>query len=191
MACDTRSSSTTGRCRAVERRVPPDRRLSASDWLRRDDDRRRRRLRRAVSERHRGAQIRRRGRPARRVDASPRPAARSPARRSWDGTATYSFNADGRRIPAESVAAFAFPGRSRRASSNSPPRGSSTFDNPRYDVRFRINELSVGKEPVGLVTGTLALRGRRSTARSTSRRRGWRSPATGRIALNEAGRSES
>src|SRR5205814_6579494 len=37
--------------------------------------------------------------------------------------------------------------------------GSSTFADPRYSVRYRINDLFVMQEPVGLVTGTLALRG--------------------------------
>ena len=37
--------------------------------------------------------------------------------------------------------------------------GSGTFDAPRYDVRFRINDLFVAEEGVGQVTGTLALRG--------------------------------
>ena len=37
--------------------------------------------------------------------------------------------------------------------------GSSTFADPRYNVRYRINDLFVMQEPVGLVTGTLALRG--------------------------------
>src|SRR5207237_7306597 len=75
----------------------------------------------------------------------------------WDGT--YSFNADGRRIPAESVAAFAFPQAQPAGTIEFTAAGSSTFENPRYDVRFRINELTVGQEQVGLVTGTLALRG--------------------------------
>ncbi|MEQ1871045.1 MAG: translocation/assembly module TamB domain-containing protein [Vicinamibacterales bacterium] len=75
----------------------------------------------------------------------------------WDGT--YSFNADGRRIPVEHVAAFAFPAAQPSGLIEFTAAGSATFDEPRYDVRYRINELFVAREPVGLVTGTLALRG--------------------------------
>jgi hypothetical protein len=75
----------------------------------------------------------------------------------WDGT--YSFNVDGRRIPAERVAAFAYPRAQPSGLIDFTATGSSTFVDPRYDVRFRINSLSVAQEPVGLVTGTLGLRG--------------------------------
>ena len=37
--------------------------------------------------------------------------------------------------------------------------GSGTFDVPRNDFRFRVNDLFVGEEGVGQVSGTLALRG--------------------------------
>ena len=75
----------------------------------------------------------------------------------WDGT--YSFSADGRRIPVERVAAFAFPRAQPSGLIDFTASGSATFEDPRYDVRFRLNDLYVGQEPVGLVTGTLALRG--------------------------------
>lgn len=76
----------------------------------------------------------------------------------WDGR--YSFEADGRRIPVQRVAAFAYPRAQPAGQASFSAAGSSTFDNPRYDVRFRVDDLSVGEEPVGLVTGTLAMRGR-------------------------------
>ncbi|HUR34616.1 MAG TPA: translocation/assembly module TamB domain-containing protein [Vicinamibacterales bacterium] len=75
----------------------------------------------------------------------------------WDGT--YSFNVDGRRIPAERIAAFVNPRVQPSGSIDFTAGGSSTFENPRYDVRFRMNSLSVAQEAVGLVTGTLGLRG--------------------------------
>ena len=75
----------------------------------------------------------------------------------WDGT--YSFNVDGRRIPVERVAAFSFPQAQPSGLLEFSASGSATFDNPRYDVRYRVNELYVAQEPVGLVSGTLALRG--------------------------------
>jgi len=101
----------------------------------------------------------------------------------WDGT--YSFNADGRRIPAESVAAFAFPKAPPSGTIEFTATGSSTFDNPRYDVRFRINELSVGQEPVGLVTGTLALRGQEINGEADVSSSRLAVTGIGRIALNE------
>jgi TamB, inner membrane protein subunit of TAM complex len=75
----------------------------------------------------------------------------------WDGT--YSFNADGRRIPLERTNAFAFPRAQPSGLIEFSAAGSSTFSDPRYDVRFRLNDVFVVQEPVGQVTGTLALRG--------------------------------
>ena len=75
----------------------------------------------------------------------------------WDGT--YSFNVDGRRIPAERLALLAYPQVQPAGLLDFNAGGSSTFDNPRYDVRFRFDDLSVAQEPVGLVTGTLGYRG--------------------------------
>ena len=104
------------------RRVPPDRRVRAAVRLRRDDDRRRRRVRRAVPEGDRVAALRRHRRPARRHRRSRRAPARvtGAAFVGWD--ATYSFNADGRRIPVEQLAfARAIRARRCRASRSSPP----------------------------------------------------------------------
>ena len=63
--------------------------------------------------------------------------------------------------------------------------GSSTFEDPRYDVRFRINDLSVGEEPVGLVTGTLALRGAEINGEADVSSSRLAVTGTGRIALTE------
>jgi hypothetical protein len=75
----------------------------------------------------------------------------------WDGT--YSFNADGRRIPVERTALFAYPRAQPSGMIEFSASGSSTFADPRYTVRYRINDVYVAQEPVGLITGTLALRG--------------------------------
>jgi hypothetical protein len=75
----------------------------------------------------------------------------------WDGT--YSFNADGRRIPVERTTLFAYPRAQPSGMVEFSASGSATFADPRYSVRYRINDLFVMQEPVGLVTGTLALRG--------------------------------
>jgi TamB, inner membrane protein subunit of TAM complex len=75
----------------------------------------------------------------------------------WDGT--YSFNADGRRLPVERTALFAYPRAQPSGVIEFSASGSSTFAEPRYAVRYRINDVFVAQEPVGLITGTLALRG--------------------------------
>ena len=75
----------------------------------------------------------------------------------WDST--YSFNADGRRIPIEKIAAFSYPRAPLSGVAELTAGGSGTFDAPRYDVRFRLSNVSAGDEPIGQVTGTLALRG--------------------------------
>ena len=64
----------------------------------------------------------------------------------WDST--YSFNADARRIPVEQVAAFAYPQIKPSGLIDFIAGGSGTFDIPRYDVRFRINDLFVSDEGV-------------------------------------------
>lgn len=75
----------------------------------------------------------------------------------WDST--YSFNADGRRIPAGQIAFLAYPGAPVSGTVELSASGNGTFDVPRNDFKFRINDLAVDKEAVGQVTGDLALRG--------------------------------
>jgi hypothetical protein len=74
----------------------------------------------------------------------------------WD--ATYSFNADGRRIPVGSMTLFAYPEAQPAGVLEFSAAGSGTFDEPRYDVKFRVDDLSVAGEAVGQVTGALAVR---------------------------------
>jgi hypothetical protein len=75
----------------------------------------------------------------------------------WD--ATYSFNADGRRIPMDRVAFVQYPGASLSGQAEFTAAGNGTFDVPRNDIRFRITDLYAAEEVVGQVTGTLAMRG--------------------------------
>lgn len=102
----------------------------------------------------------------------------------WDGT--YSFNADGRRIPVERAAAFQYPKAQPSGLVDFTAAGSSTFENPRYDVRFRVNDLYVAQEPVGLVTGTLALRGKEMNGEVEVSSSRLAVTGTGRIALDAA-----
>jgi len=74
----------------------------------------------------------------------------------WDGT--YSFNADGRGVAVATIEAFRYPRLPLSGTAEFTAGGSGTFESPRYDVRFRLNDLAAGGQPVGQVTGTLALR---------------------------------
>ncbi|HMF94111.1 MAG TPA: hypothetical protein VKE96_07455, partial [Vicinamibacterales bacterium] len=76
----------------------------------------------------------------------------------WDST--YSFNADGRRIPVERLAFLQYPRAQLSGLADVTATGSGTFDTPRNDFRFRLADMSIGEENVGQVNGTLALRGR-------------------------------
>ena len=75
----------------------------------------------------------------------------------WDST--YAFNADGRRMPMDRIAFLQYPDATMGGVADFTATGNGTFDVPRNDIRFRIADLSVSDEPVGQVTGTLAMRG--------------------------------
>ncbi len=96
----------------------------------------------------------------------------------WDST--YSFNASGRGIPVDSVVA----GRLRRLTASGVGEftadGSGTFDAPRNNFKFRVADAAVGEQPVGEVTGTLALRGNELSGDVNA--------ASPRLALTGAGR---
>ena len=136
------------------------------------------------------AALRRHRRPARRHrDREGRRAAITGAAFvGWDST--YSFNADGRRIPADAVAAFLSRHAAVRDRSISSASGSGTFDEPRNDFKFRINDLAVAEESVGQVTGTLALRGTDLSGEIDAASPRLAVTGTGRIALIAEGDSE-
>ena len=79
------------------------------------------------------------------------------ARVGWDGT--YSFNADGRRIPVESLATVSFPRAPLSGLLQFNATGAGNFEDPRYDVKLRVDDLFAGDEGVGQVSGRLAIRG--------------------------------
>ncbi|MBI4484663.1 MAG: translocation/assembly module TamB domain-containing protein, partial [Acidobacteria bacterium] len=68
--------------------------------------------------------------------------------------------------------------------------GSGTFDVPRYDVRFRVNDLFIGEEGVGQVTGSLALRGKELSGDVDAASPRLAVTGTGRIALTPQADSE-
>jgi hypothetical protein len=94
----------------------------------------------------------------------------------WDST--YSFNLDGRRIPLEKVSKLTFARAPLSGIGEFSASGSATFDQPRNDYKFRVNDLFVGEEGVGQVTGSLALRGTELSGEIDAACRGSRS-ATG------------
>jgi hypothetical protein len=80
----------------------------------------------------------------------------------WDGN--YSFNADGRRIPIESLVTVKVPRAPLSGLLEFNATGAGTFDEPRYDVKIRVDDLFAGDEGIGQITGRLALRGDLLTA---------------------------
>jgi hypothetical protein len=94
--------------------------------------------------------------------------------------ATYSFNATGRGIPIDNLAAMKLKKLTATGIAEFTADGSGTFDSPRNNLRFRIANVSVGEQPVGEVTGTLALRGNELSGDVNA--------ASPRLALTGAGR---
>ena len=75
----------------------------------------------------------------------------------WDNT--YSFSADGERIPVESLKLLEYPTAPLSGVLRFKAAGAGDFDDPRYDVTFGIVDLFAADEGIGQVTGHLGLRG--------------------------------
>jgi hypothetical protein len=99
----------------------------------------------------------------------------------WDGT--YSFDAIGRRLPVADIAAFDSPQLRPTGAVEFSAGGSGAFETPRYDVKFRIADLTVASETVGQVGGTLALRGNELSGEVEVTSSRLAVTGTGRIAL--------
>jgi len=99
----------------------------------------------------------------------------------WDST--YSFNATGSRIPVERLASFAFPRAPLSGLAEFTASGSGTFESPRNDFKFRVNDLFIGEEGVGVVNATLALRGAELSGAIDAASPRMALTGTGRIAL--------
>ena len=84
----------------------------------------------------------------------------------WDGN--YSFNADGARIPVESLVSVSFPRAPLSGRLQFNATGAGTFDDPRYDVKLAVDDLFAGDEGIGQLSGRLNLRGESADARSRS-----------------------
>ncbi|HEY3383276.1 MAG TPA: translocation/assembly module TamB domain-containing protein [Vicinamibacterales bacterium] len=76
----------------------------------------------------------------------------------WDGR--YSFNANGQRIPMESVAAVKYGNTPLSGLMQFSMAGTSTFKSPRYEGRVRIDDVFLGDEGIGQVMGRLNVRER-------------------------------
>ena len=85
----------------------------------------------------------------------------------WDGN--YSFNIDGARIPVESLKSIAFPRAPLSGLLHFNATGTGNFDEPRYDVKLRIDDLFAGDEGVGPLHGT-PVASRRTADRRLRRR---------------------
>ncbi len=106
----------------------------------------------------------------------------------WDST--YSFNADGRRIPVERIVDLSFPRAPLSGVAEFSASGSGTFDAPKYDVKFRVADLFVAEEGVGQVSGSIALRGRELSGDVDAASPRLAVTGTGRIALTPQADSE-
>ncbi len=101
----------------------------------------------------------------------------------WDGN--YSFNADGTRIPVESLQTAAFPRAPLSGLLQFTATGTGTFDEPRYDVRLRVDDLFAADEGIGQLTGRLALRGELLTMELEAASPRLAVSGSGRIALTD------
>jgi len=99
----------------------------------------------------------------------------------WNGT--YSFDADGRRIPVERMDTLAFPLAPLSGTLQFTAAGSGTFEAPRYDVRGRIDDLFAGDEGIGQVTARLGVRGELMTIELEAASPRLSVSGSGRIAL--------
>ena len=106
----------------------------------------------------------------------------------WDST--YSFNADARRIPVEAMALLNYATVQPSGLIDFTSGGSGLFDVPRYDVRFRVDDLLAAGETVGQVTGTLAVRGKELSGQVDAASPQLALTGTGRIALTPQADSE-
>ncbi len=101
----------------------------------------------------------------------------------WDGN--YSFNADGNRIPVESMQTAAFPRAPLSGMLQFTATGTGTFDEPRYDVRVRVDDLFAADEGIGQLTGRLSLRGELLTLELEAASPRLVMSGSGRIALTD------
>ena len=106
----------------------------------------------------------------------------------WNGT--YSFNADGRRIPMENVSAVQYPDVPLTGLMDFTADGTGTFAVPRYQLRAQIHDLFLKDEGIGDVTGRLEVRGIVMTMELEAASPRLAVSGTGRVELTEDERAD-
>ena len=102
----------------------------------------------------------------------------------WNGT--YSFNAEGRGITVESLDLTTSPDLPAFTGVLSfAADGSSTFDDPRYDVKVSVQDLFFGDEGIGEVSGRMFIRNELLTYEVEAASSRLAVSGTGRIALDD------
>ena len=103
----------------------------------------------------------------------------------WDGT--YSFDAQGQKIPVESLTSVTMPKAPLSGVLQFTASGAGEFSSPTYEFRGRIPDLSAGDQGIGVVSGVLQVR--RNTLiiqQLEARSMLLQVSGSGTIALNEA-----
>jgi hypothetical protein len=100
---------------------------------------------------------------------------------AWDGN--YSFDANGSKIPIESLASLSFPRAPLSGVLQFDASGTGAFASPRYDVQAGIADLFAGDEGIGQVQVRLALRGEMLTMQLEASSKRLSVSGSGRIAL--------
>ena len=102
----------------------------------------------------------------------------------WNGT--YSFNAEGRGITVESLDLTTFPDLPAFTGVlGFTADGSSTFADPRYDVKVNVQDLFFGAEGIGEVSGRLSIRNELLTYEVEAASSRLAASGTGRVALDD------
>lgn len=96
---------------------------------------------------------------------------------------SYSFDADGRRFPIESLRLMSYPQAPLSGLVNFSASGRGTFDQPRYDVKFQVDDLFLRDEGIGQVIGRLSVRDKELTIELDAASPRLAASGAGRIAL--------
>jgi len=103
---------------------------------------------------------------------------------------TYSFNATGRGVPVDNIAAARFAKFPVTGVAEFAADGSGTFEMPRNNFKITVSRLAVGEERLGDLTGTLALRGNELSGDIAVQLQDVSLTGTGRIAMTPQADSE-
>ena len=102
----------------------------------------------------------------------------------WAGT--YSFDVDGRNIATDTLTLTTYPGYpTLYGALDFTATGGGTFEEPRYDVKWSVNDLFFGDEGIGEMTGRLSMRGLLMTYELEAASPRLAVSGTGRIELND------